>query len=249
MRMMVKVLRIITVLSLCAAAYGQEKPSADALAARAVDVLGASAWSQARYFAFTFVVERDGKVVSQFPQRWDRLTGDYRVSGLDPIGNPFEVTMNVNTKKGRATSKGVPVTESGKIVDFLNSVGFRRYVNDTFWLLMPLRLTESGVKREYVGERSDSCGRVWDVVKLTFENGALIPGDAHWAWINRDSGIVEEWDMRLQTSERPTEIMFRDYRRVGGLYLPMRRDVKVGNQVIRFTDLQILPAPPKGAFN
>lgn len=247
---MVKVLRTILILAFSVAAYGQQ-PTADDITNRAIDVLGAAAWPQARYFAFTFHVEREGQVVSSFPQRWDRVTGDYRVSGTDPEGRPFEVVMNVMTMKGRATLNGERVTDAAKLNNILTNVGGKRFVNDVFWLLMPLRMTETGVKRELVGERSDSCGRTWDVVKLTFPQGALYPGDAHWAWINHDTGIVEEWDMKLTdvAEDRPTEVMFRDYRRIGGLYISTRREVRARAQVVRFDDLQILPAPPKGAFN
>jgi hypothetical protein len=248
---MVKALRILIILVFPAVAFAQQaqQPSADAIAARAIDMLGGAAWPQARYFAFTLNIEADGKVVSSFPQRWDRLTGDYRVSGADPLGNPFEVVMNLNSKKGRVWQKGVEITDPGKVKDALDKLGARRFVNDVFWLLMPLRMTEPGVKREYVGERSDSCGRVWDVVKLTFENGAIVPGDTYWAWVNRDTGIVEEFDMKVQATEpRPTEVLFHDFRRVGGLYISTRREVRRGGQFVRIDDLQILPAPPKGAF-
>jgi hypothetical protein len=244
---MVKVWRIIVTLMFAGAVYAQ--PSADAITARAMDMLGASAWPHARYFSFTFNVERDGKVVSSFPQRWDRVTGDYRVSGTDPLGNPFEVVMNLNTMKGRVTQKGVEVTDRLKVKEAIENLGNRRFVNDVFWLLMPLRMTEAGVKREYVGERTDSCGRIWDVLKVTFPKGGLVPGDVYWAWVNRDTGIVDEWDMKvLATEERPTEVIFRDYRRVGGLYISTKREVRRGSQFVRIDDLQVLPAPPKGAF-
>ena len=250
MRSMVKLLRTILVLSFSAAAFAAQ-PSADDIANRAVDVLGSAAWSQARYFSFTFHVEREGQVVSSFPQRWDRVTGDYKVSGLDPQGRPFEIVMNVLSNKGRAKLNGEAVTDSKKLNDLLVNVGGRRFVNDVFWLLMPLRMTEKDVARENLGERNDSCGHVWDVLKITFPHGALYPGDAHWAWINKDTGVVEEWDMQLTSNpeDRPTAVMFKDYRRVGGLYISTKREVKARAQVVRFDDLQILPAPPKGAFN
>jgi hypothetical protein len=248
MRSMVKLLRTILILSLSASVYAQSP--ADDIASRAVDILGAASWPQARYFAFTFHVEREGQVVSSFPQRWDRVTGDYRVSGKDPQGRDFEVVMNVVSKKGRATINGEAVTDPAKLNDILTNIAGKRFVNDVFWLLMPLRMTEPDVKREFIGERSDSCGRVWNVLKLTFPQGALYPGDAHWAWISKDTGIVEEWDMKLTSlpEDRPTEVLFHDYRRIGGLYISTRREVKERAQIIRFDDLQILPAPPKGAF-
>src|SRR5215213_6932171 len=109
------------VLSLFAfAAYGQ--PAADDVARRAIDVLAGPAWDQARYLAFTFNVERDGKIAASFPQRWDRFTGEYRVSGKNREGQDVDVIMNVNTKQGKAWLNGQPAADPAELV---NNFGYR----------------------------------------------------------------------------------------------------------------------------
>jgi hypothetical protein len=227
-------------------------PSADDVARRSFDILGGTtAWEKARYLAFTLTVEREGKVATSYPQRLDRFSGDYRVSGKNQDGTPFEVIMNLKTLKGRATRNGSPVTDPAVLKDLLD-VGYRRFINDTFWLLMPLKMFDPGVHRTYEGERTDSCGHTWDLVKLTFDQATgLTPGDVYWPWINRDTGVVEEWDMKLQSmkpEEPPLQVMFHDYRRIAGLLISMRREVRGRNQIVRLDDLQILPGVPKGAF-
>jgi hypothetical protein len=225
--------------------------TADEVARRAMDILAGPAWEKARYFSFTFNVEREGKLAASFPQKWDRSTGDYRVSGKTREGVPFELVMNVNTRKGHGTQNGAAVTDPAELEKLL-TLGYQRFVNDTYWLLMPLKMFDPGVHRTYDGERRDSCGHTWDLVKLSLDPGVgLTPGDIYWAWVNRDSGIVDEWDMMLQTTkpdERPTEVMFRDYRRVSGLLLSTRREVRGKGQIVRLDDLQILPDVPKGTF-
>jgi len=222
-------------------------PSADDLARRAIDMLAGPAWEKARYFSFSFDVVRDGKITTSFPQRWDRYTGDYRVSGRDAQGNDFLVIMNTNTKQGHAWKNGIEVTDSGMF-----DVGFRRFVNDTYWLLMPLKAMDPGVHREYVGERNDTCGHTWDVVKLSFDaNVGLTPNDVYWMWINRDTGIVDEWDMRLQNmkpDEVPMSVYFHDFKRVAGLLISTKREMRGKATSIYLDDLQILPEVPKGAF-
>jgi len=223
-------------------------PSADDVARRAIDVLAGPAWDKARYIAFTFNVVSGGKITTSFPQRWDRFTGEYRVSGKDQKGDEFLVIMNTNTKQGRAWKNGAEVTEPSTL-----ELGYRRFINDTYWLLMPLKSMDPGVHREYSGERTDSCGHTWDVVKLTWDASAgMTPGDIYWLWINRDTGVVEEWDTRSGTmapEEAPVAIIFRDYQRVGGLLLSLRREVKGKDQIMRFDALKVLPAVPKGAFD
>ena len=217
--------------------------SADALAHRALDAAGGPAWATARYFEYTFNVYRGAERVSSFPQRWNRVTGDYRVSGTDAKRNEFVAIVNVNTKKGRAWLNGEEVHDSR--LDHTLALALRRFENDTFWLLMPLRLVEPGVKLEAMGERTDSCGRTWDVVKLTGE------GSSHWAWIHRDTGYVEEWDMKLQGTppdDPPVQVMLHDFTHFGGVVISTRREVRNKNQTVKLEDLKVLAESPKGAF-
>ena len=221
--------------------------NADAVAHRAIDVLAGPAWEKARYFAFTFNVEREGKIAASFPQRWDRYTGDYRVSGRDAKGDEFLVIMNVNTKTGKAWVNGTEADPK----DFLTR-GYGRFINDTYWLLMPLKSLDPGVNREAAGERTDGCGRVHDVVKLSFGDGVgLTPKDMYWMWVNRETGLVEQWDMKLQSSkpeDEPSSVLFRDYRRIGGLLLSTKREIKGRPQRILFDDITVAADVPAGAF-
>ena len=219
--------------------------TADDVARRAIDALAGAEWARARYFAFTFNVMAGGRSVSQYRQRWDRQTGDYRVSGRDPRGDQVEVIMNVNTMKGRAWRDGALVEDPAELLD----LAFKRFVNDTYWLLMPLKTMDSGVNREYVGERTDSCGTMWDVVKLTFGSGAA--QDQSWMWVNRDTGLVDEWDTKpaLSRPEDPAlRVYFHDYRRAGGLLISTRREIRDKNQEIRLDDVAIAGEVPKDAF-
>jgi hypothetical protein len=230
---------------------GGPDPVADALAHRAIEVLAGPAWEKARYFSFTFKIERTGQSGVAFNEQWDRLTGDYRVSGKDQNGAAFIVVENVKTKAGRAWQNGTEVKEPAALQNLL-TIGYRRFINDSYWLLMPLKMFEPGVHRTSMGERTDACGRTWDVVRVIFDQGVGMPTDVYWAWINRDSGLIEEWDMKLQgtpADERPVEIFFHDYRRVAGVLISTRREVKGKNQTVLIDDLKISADVPKGAFD
>ncbi|MEA2237627.1 MAG: hypothetical protein QOC81_2351 [Thermoanaerobaculia bacterium] len=226
-------------------------PVADELARRSIDILGGPAWEKARYLSFTFNLERNGQTSASFAQQWDRTTGLYRVSGKDPKGVPFVVVENVKTKSGRAWQNGVEVRDPAALQELM-TLGYRRFINDTYWLLMPLKMLEPGVRRSAMGERTDACGRKWDVVRIIFDQSPGVPTDTYWAWINHDSGIVEEWDMKLAgtpADQLPVEVFFHDFRRVGGVLISTRREVKGKNQIVRLDDLVILPEVPKGAFD
>ena len=246
--MRMKSVRLAVFALLAAAAVAEGQPTADAVARRAIDVLAGPAWDEARYFAFTFNVEREGKIAVSFPQRYDRFTGDYRVSGKNREGQDIEVIMNVNTKQGRAWRDGQEVADAAELV---NTFGYRRFINDVFWLLMGYKAFDPGVIRAYDGERSDECGREYDVVRFSFDNVGLTPGDVYWMWVSRDTGLVEQWHMKLQGSkpeDAPSVVHFRDYRRFNGLLISTRREIAGRGQFIRLDDVTVAREVPAGAF-
>jgi hypothetical protein len=236
---------IYAILSLCFAAVLSGQPTADSVAQRAIDMLAGPAWDDARYFSFAFNVEREGKIVSSWEQRWDRFTGDYRVSGKNREGEPVVVLMNVNTKEGRAWKNGQEVADPKDLL----TLGYRRFINDTYWLLMGFKTFDPGVSREYAGEKSEN-GSTYDVVQLAFKEVGLTPGDVYWMWVNRDTGLVDQWHMKLQNmkpEETPSIVRFRDYRRFGGLLISTRREMG-GGTFIRLDDITVAKEVPAGAF-
>lgn len=222
-------------------AFGQ--PTADATAQRAIDVLAGPAWNDARYFAFTFNVEREGQIVASYKQQWDRFTGDYAVSGKNREGDEVRVVMNVNTKQGRAWKNGQPVADPAELLTF----GYRRFINDTYWLLMGFKSFDPGVTRTYEGEKTNACGAVHDVVRFSFQNVGLTPGDVYWMWVNRRTGLVDEWHMKLEGAkpeEAPSVVLFQDYRRIGGLLISTTRQIQGKNQFVRLDDVVVSKDAP-----
>jgi hypothetical protein len=244
---MTRRLAIAAVLSVCIVFTATAQPTADDVAHRAIAVLAGPAWDEARYIAFTFNVEREGKNVASYAQRWDRFTGDYRVSGKNREGEDVLVVMNVNTKQGKAWKNGQPVADPKDLLTF----GYRRFINDTYWLLMGYKSFDPGVSRQYAGEKTDACGVVHDVVKFSFANVGLTPGDVYWMWVNRDSGLVDQWHMKLEGAkpdEAPGVVLFHDYQRFGGLLISTRREIQGAGQFIRLDDVVVARAVPAGAF-
>lgn len=238
---------IFAVLFLAAAASAQPTPKADEVAKHAMQSLAGSAWEKARYIAFTFDVERDGKIVASFPQRWDRYTGDYRVSGKNREGKDILVIMNINTKQGKAWVDGAEVADPKDQLTF----GYRRFINDTYWLLMGFKTFDPGVTREYAGEKKNDAGQDYDLVKLSFSNVGLTPGDVYWMYVNRKTGLVDEWDMKLEGSkpeDEPQAVIFYDYKNFGGLNISTKREIKGKNQFIKLDDITVAKDVPADAF-
>ncbi|MBI2214057.1 MAG: hypothetical protein HYU52_10460 [Acidobacteria bacterium] len=220
---------------------------ARAAAQRAFDAHAGKAWEPARYFAFTFAVEREGKLAASFDHRLDRYTGEYRVSGKDKDGNDFVIRMNVNTREGKAWVAGKPVEE---LKPWLER-GYGRFINDVYWLLMPTKLLDDGTHLEYAGVQEEG-GRSYDVVKLTFDNVGLTPGDIYWPWIDRESGSVDRWDMLLEGMKRddPKRVFrFSEWKTIGGIRFSTVRTSDDGKTRILLQNIDVQREVPASALD
>ncbi len=238
-----------SLLLLATIASAQTQPQAtnpaDDVVRQALDNMAGTGWAKARYIAFTFIVEKEGKVLATFPERWDRVTGDYRVSGKDQQGNDFVVIMNMMTKKGRGWSSGKELADPKDLL----ALASLRFANDTYWFQMPLLAMDARVQRELASPKSD-CGSVWDIVKLTFDPSLGPIPDSSWMYVNRDTGLVDQWDMRLQGSgaQETLPVIFHKYRRIEGVLLSTWREIRGKDQWVHLDDVQILSETPKTAF-
>jgi len=161
---------------------------------------GQEAFDAVRGVRFDFAFSRDGQQLGLYSHWWDRQTGDYRVTGTDrETSAPFEVRLNVDTKEGSATLDGVELT--GEALQEKLEGAYGRYINDTYWFLMPWKWLDPGVNLAYEGER-EVDGEAYDVVVLTFENDiGLTSNDRYWGFVSKKTGLIGRWEYVLQDED------------------------------------------------
>ncbi len=151
--------------------------------------------------------------------------------------------FNVNTRNGRARVNGQPARDEDeqKYID----QAYARFINDSYWLLMPLKLKDPGVKLEYAGE-TQRGGQTYDLVHVSFGEVGLTPGDHYWAYINRRTHLMDRWAYFLQSYEgtpsleQATPWNWAKWEPVDGLRLA-REKTRVGEDMrIHFPVLRIL---------
>lgn len=208
---------------------------------------GADAWDDARYFEFTFGVERDGQVGGGWTHHWDRWEGDYRLTGTRQ-GEDLVVLMNVNDRDagGQAWVGGLPV--EGARLDSLLQFAYSRWVNDSYWLIMPYKWTDPGVNATYAGMRTDSAGREWEVVHLAFDQVGLTPQNEYDAWIDPATGLMERWTHFRTADADPAIYDWTDWQQFGPIRLATRKPAVGGNAAIVFRDVRVDTSVPEGAF-
>ncbi len=240
-------------LALPGAVWAQSAPNR---AAAVVDEMmvamgGADGWARTRYLRFDWVVEREGKEVVAARHLWDRYDGRYRVEWTGRDGKKVDALFNVNTRTGRVWVNGEPARDEDE-QKYLDQA-YGRFINDSYWLLMPWKLKDPGVNIEYAGETTlDATG--YDLLHVSFGTVGLTPGDHYWAFINKRTHLMDRWAYFLQdykgkpALDKATPWDWRDWEMVGRIRLA-RNKVRVGeNARIYFPVLMALPSVDAGVF-
>lgn len=164
--------------------YGSD-PQAMTIADASMEAMGGRQnWDNTRFLSWNFFGVRQ--------HYWDRHTGDIRIGFRDRDDNDWTVLMNLETREGRVQRNGEEVNEG--LRDEMLQSGYEMWVNDSYWLIMPYKLKDSGVTLTYVGEGTlEADGRAADVLQLTFRDVGVTPQNKYHVWVARDTNLVEQW--------------------------------------------------------
>jgi len=243
---------LVTTLLLTAAAAADPTPRVDAdpqaraVAERVLDALGgAAAWDHVRLLRFDFAGRRT--------HYWDKQHGLHRVEGTDRDGQHYLVIENLSTRQGRAWLDGQEVR--GEKAAELLELAYGAWVNDTYWLLMPYKLLDPGVHLRYDGS-VELDAQTYDVLQLTFAGVGLTPGDRYWAYVDRETGLMDRWAYRLQSQPEdadPTAWLWQGWSWYGEgdhrvRLAPTRTQVD-GERVLNLAPIEVSAEVPPGLFD
>ncbi|HVT18163.1 MAG TPA: hypothetical protein VHQ90_18555 [Thermoanaerobaculia bacterium] len=216
-------------------------PKAQAVADSVLQALGGqAAWDGTHYLRFTFAGRRT--------HYWDKWSGRHRVEGKTKDGDTYVILENIKTRQGTAYLNGKQA-EGDKAKQLLEN-GYGAWVNDTYWLLMPYKLKDPGVNLSYDGQEQVD-GKSYDKLALSFGKVGLTPGDHYWAWINRDTHIMDRWAYLLQDEPRdkqPTAWLWQGWQRYGNIMLAPHRSQPTGDRKIELSDLGVFDTLPDAVF-
>lgn len=183
-------------------------PAADekavALADAVIQASGGENWAKIRRLQFTFNVEQEGKVLNKVVHDWDLEKQIDRV------------TLNGRTLEAKTDRP--PTTDEEK-------KAYQRWVNDSYWLLAPLKLRDRGTELNLVEE---------NVLELRFHEVGLTPKDVYRFYVDPQTHLVKAWDF-MPSPEKKAHGSWEGYKEVGGLKLSTEH--QFGGKRIYFTDL------------
>lgn len=204
-----------------------------ALADMAMEAMGGrTAYENARYLSWNFFGSR--------MHVWDKKTGDVYIKSLK---DDYELNMNINDMKGSLMMEGQKITQQDSLTKYIQK-GKEMWINDSYWLVMPYKLKDSGVTLKYIGEAYTEDGVPTDKLELTFEKVGVTPQNKYHVHIQKDSKLVVQWDFFTNaTDEEPRfSTPWKGYKEYGGILLSGDRgkynltDIKVSDDLKAYFD-------------
>lgn len=150
-------------------------------------------WLNTHYIQWTFFGKRT--------LTWDKFTGDVRIEMTEDSTNT--IIVNINTGEGKAEKDGVAITDETELEKLLQK-GKSVWINDSYWLVMPFKLKDSGVTLKYLKEDTTEEGKAADILELTFKNIGDTPDNKYEVYVDKETKLVTQWAFyRSYTQEMP----------------------------------------------
>lgn len=188
--------------------------NAIAIADQVMEAMGGrQAWDETRYIRWTFFGRRT--------LLWDKQQNRVRI---DFVGDSTVYILDMNNQTGLVQQKGEPIYDEA-LRDSLLENALSIWINDSYWLVMPFKLKDSGVTLTYVNQDVTLQGTNADVLSLTFEGVGRTPQNKYHVYVDPASYQVVQWDYyRNATDTVPAmSTPWIDYQPYGSIQLSGNR--------------------------
>jgi hypothetical protein len=211
---------------------------ADSIAYRAVEASGGfDAWHALPALRFEFGIEREGQQQIAARHYWDKARDRYRVEWPGAGDTTYVALFSAWPDSATVYAAGEPLI--GAAAEEALATAQRRTINDTYWLLAPLKLFDPGVTRTYVPDSSDA---MHDAIRLSFDNVGITPGDQYWLFIDTETGRLTRWTFVLEADPTPRSFDWTAYQTLQGpagpVYLSARKEATAAPVAILTQALQ-----------
>lgn len=187
---------------------------------------GRDNWDNTRFISWNFFGRRN--------LVWDKQQGDVRIESL-PDSTVYLV--NINDLKGRVRVKDQELTEPDSLKKMLEKAK-SIWINDSYWLVMPFKLKDTGVTLKYLGEDTILTGEKCNVLELTFNNIGDTPENKYRVYVDLKDNLVKQWAYFKEASQDSASQIwpFDNYKRYGNILLSADRSDNRGPRNVRIDE-------------
>jgi hypothetical protein len=187
---------------------------------------GRENWDKTRFISWNFFGRRN--------LVWDKTEGRVRIESM-PDSTIYLV--NLNTLEGRVRINGQELTEPDSLKKMLER-GKNIWINDSYWLVMPYKLKDTGVTLKYLGEDTAANGLMCNILELTFKNVGVTPDNKYRVYVDLKDNLVKQWAYYKDAAQDSASQVwpFDNYKKYGDILISADRSDKKGPANVRVDD-------------
>lgn len=174
---------------------------------------GRKNWDATRFISWNFFGRRD--------LVWDKHQGRVRI---ESSRDSTIYLLDLNTMQGRVQTKGQELTEPDSLAKMLNRAK-SIWINDSYWLVMPFKLKDSGVTLKYMGEDTLVNNQYYNVLRLTFDKVGDTPQNMYDLYVDVTDNLIKYWSYYSDASQDSVTFTrpWDNYQKYGAILLSADR--------------------------
>ena len=192
------------------------------IADRVMETMGGrKSWDDTRYLCWDFFGFRH--------LIWDKHDQRVRIETADSI----IYLVNLKDMTGNVLKGGVAFTHPDSLASYLEK-GKNIWINDSYWLVMPFKLKDSGVTLKYLGEDLTKEGEQAEKLQLTFEGVGTTPENKYLVFVDKEKHLVTQWAFYRQASQDTANFIlpWGNYKSYGNILLSDERGDRDLSQIM-----------------
>lgn len=203
-------------------------PAALELADSIMHVMGGREnWDKTRFISWNFSGKRN--------LVWNKFDGRVRIENLN---DSIIYLANINTGEGRVQIKGTELTQPDSLKKMLKKAK-SIWINDSYWLVMPFKLKDSGVTLTYIGEDTLKGPQRYNVLQLNFKQVGDTPNNKYKLYVDIKDKRILHWsffnDASMDTAS--WTLPWDNYQKYGSLLLSADRSDNRGPRNVKVDDV------------
>lgn len=202
-------------------------PAAIELADSIMEAMGGRRnWDNTRFISWNFFGRRN--------LVWDKREGKVRIESA-PDSTIY--LLDIDDLTGRVQIRGEELTEPDSLQKMLARAK-SIWINDSYWLVMPFKLKDTGVTLKYLGEDTTATGLRCNVLELTFEDVGDTPRNKYRVYVHLKDNLVKQWAYYKEASQDSASQVWPwdNYRKHGDILLSADRSDNKGPRNVRIDE-------------
>jgi hypothetical protein len=112
------------------------------------------------------------------------------------------------------------------------------WINDSYWLVMPFKLKDTGVTLKYLGEDTTLTGVKSNVLEVTFKDVGDTPENKYRVYVDVKDNLVKQWAYYKDVSQDSASQVWPldNYKKYGNILLSANRSDDKGPRDVRVDD-------------